>query len=85
MVKPSTAYVTQKSLMWYGHLMRRYDKNVAKEITTMKVGWKIPRGSTDVDGLSAKRHERTSARSKGRTKQRILEKCRLGDRSRKGI
>ena len=28
--------------------------NVAKEITTMKVGWKIPRGSTDVDGLSAK-------------------------------
>ena len=54
MIKPSTAYLTQKSLWWYGHLVRRYDKNVAKEITTMKVGWKIPLGSTDVYGLSAK-------------------------------
>ena len=34
--------------------MRGYDKNVAKEIKTMNVGWKIPGGSTDVDGLSAK-------------------------------
>ena len=54
MVKPSTACVTQKNLWWYDHVMRRYDKNVAKEITTMKVGWKIPRGSSEVDGLSAK-------------------------------
>ena len=34
--------------------MRRYDKTVAKETTTMKVGWNIHRGSTEVDGLSAK-------------------------------
>ena len=54
MVKQSTAYVTQKSLWWYDYVMRRYDKNVAKEITTMNVGWEIPRGSTEVDGLSAK-------------------------------
>ena len=43
MVKQITAYVTQKRISWYGHVMRRRDKNVAKEITTMKVGGKRPR------------------------------------------
>ena len=33
----SSQYVTQKQLSWYGHVMRRDDKYVAKEITTMKV------------------------------------------------
>ena len=44
MVKPITTYVTQKRLSWCGHVMRRRDKNVANEITTMKVGGKRPRG-----------------------------------------
>ena len=44
MVKPITAYVTQKRLSWYGHVMRRDDKNVANEIKTMKMGGKRPRG-----------------------------------------
>ena len=38
MVKPNTTYVTQKRLSWYGHVMRREDTNVAKQVTTMKVG-----------------------------------------------
>ena len=44
MVKPITNYVTQKRLSWYGHVMRRDDMNVAKEVTTVKVGGKRPRG-----------------------------------------
>ena len=44
MVKPITAYVAQKRLSWYGHVMRREDTNVAKQVTTMKVGGKRPRG-----------------------------------------
>ena len=44
MVKPITTYVTQKRLSWYGHVMRREDTNVAKQVTTMKVGVKRPRG-----------------------------------------
>ena len=44
MVKPITTYVTQKRLAWYGHVMRREDTNVAKHVTTMKVGGKRPRG-----------------------------------------
>ncbi len=44
MVKPITTYVTQKRLSWYGHVMRREDTNVAKEVTTIKVGRKRPRG-----------------------------------------
>ena len=44
MVKPITTYVTQKRLSWYGHVTRREDTNVAKKVTPMKVGWKIPRG-----------------------------------------
>ena len=44
MVKPITTYVTQKRLSWYGHVMRREDTNVAKQVTTMKVGGKRPRG-----------------------------------------
>ena len=44
MVKPITTFVAQKRLSWYGHVMRREDTNVAKQVTTMKVGGKIPRG-----------------------------------------
>ena len=44
MVKPITTYVTHKRLSWYGHVMRRNDTNVAKQVTTMKVAGKRPRG-----------------------------------------
>ena len=37
-------HVTQKRLSWYGQATRRDDKNVAKEVTTMKVGGKTPPG-----------------------------------------
>ena len=38
MVKPITTYVAQKRLSWFGHVMRREETNVAKHVTTMKVG-----------------------------------------------
>ena len=38
-----TIYVTQKRISWYGHALRRDDKNVSMEVTTMKVGGKRPR------------------------------------------
>ena len=44
MVKLMTTHVTQKHLSWYGHVMRRDDTNVTKQVTTMKVGGKRPRG-----------------------------------------
>ena len=44
MVKRITTYVTQKRFSWYCHVPRRGDMNVAKQVTTMKVGGKIPRG-----------------------------------------
>ena len=44
MVKPITTYVTQKRLSWYGHVMRREETNVAKQVITMKVGGKRSRG-----------------------------------------
>ena len=44
MVKPITTYVAQKRISWYGHAIRREDTNVAKQVTTMKVGGKRPRG-----------------------------------------
>ena len=52
MVKPiTTHYVAQKCLSWYGHVMRRDDKNVAsnndeggREETSRKA-------QTEVDGL----------------------------------
>ena len=44
MVKPIASHVTQKRCSWYGHVMRRDDRNVAKQATTMKVGGKRPRG-----------------------------------------
>ena len=45
MVKPITTYVTQNRLSLYGHVMRRDNKNVAKEIslTPMTMGGKRPR------------------------------------------
>ena len=45
MVKPSATYVAQKRLLWYGHVMRREDTNVAKQVAMMKVGGKIPRAA----------------------------------------
>ena len=44
MVKPITTYVTQKRRSWYGHEMRIEDTNVAKQVTTIKVGGKRSRG-----------------------------------------
>ena len=44
MVKPITPYGAQKRLSLYGRVMRREDTNVAKEVTTMKVGGKRPQG-----------------------------------------
>ena len=44
MVNPITIYVAQQRFSWYGHVMRRDDTKVAKEVTTMKVGGKRPRG-----------------------------------------
>ena len=44
MVKPITSYDTQDRLSWYGQLVRTGDKNVAKEVTIMKVGGKRSRG-----------------------------------------
>ena len=68
MVKPITTYIPQKRISWYDHVMRREDTNVAKHVTTMKVGGKRPRGrqlcrkaQTEVDGLSAERFETTPA------------------------
>ena len=37
-------HVTQKGLSWYGHVLRREDTNVAKQVTIMKVGGKRHRG-----------------------------------------
>ena len=44
MVKTIITYVTQKRIWWYGHGMSRDDMTVAKEVTTVKVGGKRPRG-----------------------------------------
>ena len=44
MVKPITTFVTQKRLPWYGHVIRREYTNVAKQVTTIKVGGMRPRG-----------------------------------------
>ena len=44
MVKPITTYVTQIRLSWYGLVMRREGTTVAKQVTTMTVGGKRPRG-----------------------------------------
>ena len=93
MVKPITKYVTQKRLLWYGHvMMRREDTNVAKQVTTMKVGGKrIEEGpdqtmaQTEVDGQSAERFETTPAQSKAHTEPRSMEKCSHGNRPRTGI
>ena len=44
MVKPITTYVIQKRLSWFGHVTRREETSVAKQVTTMKVGGKRHRG-----------------------------------------
>ena len=52
MVKPITTHATQKRLSWYGHVMSREDTNVAKHVTTMKVGGKLEtsrKAQTEVD------------------------------------
>ena len=87
MVKPITTYVTQKRLSWYGHVMRREDTNVAKHITTMKVGGKRPRGRPrlrwmDLVRSDLKQHQLDP---KLNTEPRRMEKCNHGDRPRSGI
>ena len=88
MVKPINAYVTQRQISWYGHVMRRDDTNVAREVTTMTVGVKRRRGRSRLrcmDGQSAERYERTPARFKARTEPINMEEGSHGDRPRKGI
>ena len=79
MVKPVTTHFTQKSLSWYGHVMRREDttfqRNHKREETSMKA-------QTEVDELSAERFETRQARSKARTEPRRTEKGNHGDRPR---
>ena len=72
--------------------MRREDTNVAKHVTTMKVGGKRPRGrqlcrkaQTEVDGPSAERFETTPARPKADTEPRRMAKGNHGDRPRTWI
>ena len=86
MVEPITTHVTQKRFSWYGHVMRK-DTNVAKKITTMKVGGKRPprKAQSEVDGQSAMHYERTPTRTKSRTEPRSMEKGCRGDRPRTGI
>ena len=67
MVKPITTYVTQKRLSWYGHVMRRDDKNVAKQVNDEGGREETSRkAQTEVDGQSAEQYQRTPARSKAR-------------------
>ena len=65
--------------------MRRDDNNVAKEVITTKGEETSRKAQTEVDGQSAERSEKTSARTIARKEQRSLEKWRHGDRSRTGI
>ena len=66
--------------------MRRDDNNVAKEVMTMKGREETSRkAQTELDGQSAKRYERTPARTIARKEQRSMEKSRHDDRPRKEI
>ena len=68
--------------------MRREDTNVAKEVTTMKVGGKKDtsrKAQTEVDGQSAERFETTPALSMALTEPRSMKKDSHGDRLRTGI
>ena len=88
MVKPITTYVAQKRLSWYGHVMRREDTNVAKQVTTMKVGGKIPGGRPRLRWMDRVRSgltETTPARPKADTEPRRMEKGNHGDRPRTRI
>ena len=71
MVKPTTKYVTQKRLSWYGHvMMRREETNVAKQVTTMKVGGKRTRGRPILRWMD-----------RARTEPRRMEEGNHGDRT----
>ena len=86
MVKPITTYVAQKRLSWYGHVMRREDTKFAKQVTTMKVGGKRPRGRPRLRWMdSAELSETTPARPRARTEPRSMETGNHGDRPRTGI
>ena len=86
MVKPITPYGTQKRLSWNGHVMRREDTNVAKEVTTIGGREETPRkAQTEVDGQSAEPSETTPARPKAGTEPRRMKKGNHGDRPRTGI
>ena len=87
MVKPVTTYVTQNPLSWYGHVMRREDTNVAKHVTTMKVGGKRPRGRPRLMWMDRVRNDlkKKPISTQARTEPRRMEKGNHGDRPRTGI
>ena len=84
MVKSITTCVTQKRISWFGHFMRREDTNVAKHVTTMKVGGKIHRGRPRLRWMNRVRSD-LRQRSKARTEPRHMEESSHDDRPRTGI
>ena len=84
MVKLINTYVTQKRLSWHGHVMRRDDNNIAKEVTTMTVGGKRPRGRTRLRWVDRVRSD-MKEQKKPRTEPINMEQGSHGDRPREGI
>ena len=80
-------HVTQKRLSWYGHVMRREDTNVAKQVNNNEGGREETsrKAQTEVDGQSAELSETTPARPRARTEPRRMEEGNHGDRPRTGI
>ncbi len=74
MVKPITAYVTQKRLSWYGHEMRIEDTNVAKQVTTIKVGGKRSRGWPRLRWMDRVRSDMGGKRPRGRPRLRWMDR-----------
>ena len=81
MVRPIS---TQKRFSWYVLVRRRDNTNVAKEVTTKKVGG--TRGRPRLRWMdSAEQFETTPARSKAGTETRSMDKDSNVDRPRTGI
>ena len=76
MVKPITIYVTQKSVLWYGHVLTRDDTNVAKDITTMNVGGKRPRGRPRLRWMDRVQSDMGGKRPRGRPRLRWVDRVR---------
>ena len=71
------------------HVMRREDTNIAKQVTTMKVGGKRHRGRPRLRWMdrvqSDMEEHQLAARTKARTEHASMKKCSNDDRLRKGI